>query len=715
MASQTPSPRLLVELSPQSVQLAMLDAAGRLQAFAECAASPAAVAGALAQVAPGGVPAEAGVSWIPAAGVILRSTAEEAASIRAVKSLQARAETAAHALPAPVKAVAFDGQGGGCVETVGDAPWVLAAVSEDHLNAARERLAGLGLNAGPITLALPARIGAVVAALQDMPESTRVLVWQPGENDGQLAVVSGAGCEAAATGIVGFNRIFEAVQAGLGLKFRTAAAKLFFNEGYDFSEASGPIAERVAALLRPEIAALSCPPSALYVAGLPAAQAWFAKAVASALDIVVLEPDMAALASQRGQSGDVPGGGLPASALGLLFEATAPRAGSSVWMPAWLDASAPVIAPAPAARPVVSPVVTPVTPKPVPAPVPVAAAGAVQKPAPAPKPAAVPPAAQPFPVAKASPAPAPVPKPAGTTAPFPAPKAAPAPVAKPAVAPPPAKPAPAPAVAPAAAPAKKPFAIWAAVAGLLVLGAAGIFLATRRGEATPEAAQAAPAVSATQSFLREQEEARMMEEEAKTPRSFRNDRYSFSVSDRGFLEKVVGVGNRTLIDEFGWLELQGTSFGDNKPFNLGSIAESGYKTTISKGVREGRVVFEIKGQHPRFAVSTLVTCLPASVLIETVFTPVNLSDPRGPVVAVYSVKMNRQSLSLGQRGKLEPGAITFSTQSGPAVIRINGEVWGQAGEAGKQVVAVGSNLVFFTFAANSDPQKSVLRAELVLP
>jgi len=44
---------------------------------------------------------------------------------------------------------------------------------------------------------------------------------------------------------VGFPQIFEAVQAGLGLKFRSAAAKLFFNNDYDFSETAGPVAEGV--------------------------------------------------------------------------------------------------------------------------------------------------------------------------------------------------------------------------------------------------------------------------------------------------------------------------------------------------------------------------------------------------------------------------------------------------------------------------------------
>jgi hypothetical protein len=204
-------------------------------------------------------------------------------------------------------------------------------------------------------------------------------------------------------------------------------------------------------------------------------------------------------------------------------------------------------------------------------------------------------------------------------------------------------------------------------------------------------------------------------EELKTPRSFRNERYSFEVSERGVLRKLIGVGNRTIIDEFGWLELQGTFSGTAKPFYAGTMNDNEYVPSINKTIRDGKVVFEIKGSHPRFTIETLVTCLPTSMRIETVFRPINMEEARGPISGVYMVKMNRQSLSLGQKAVTEPGSVMFSTQSGPVMMKFNGSEWGQAGEEGKQTVMVGSNLVFFYFTGGNDPQKNTLTTELTLP
>lgn len=755
MATQS-TPRLLVELAAHSLQLALVDAGGRLAGFRKCAVNAEAVAAALAELSPGAPVQHVEALLVPNAGFVLRANADEAKSVRTVKNLLARAEAAAVELAAPLNVVAFDSGSGRRVETVGAAPWVLAAVSSEAVDTAKAQLAELGLKVSHLNLALPVRIGATVAALQDMPESTRVLVWQVGETDAQLACVSAGGCEAAGTVAAGFTQIYEAVQAGLGLKFRAAASKLFFNDAYDFSETAGPIAERLAALLRPAIASLGCAPTAFYVAGLPAGQAWLANAVTSALELAPLTPDMAAFCAQRGLTGPAVTADLPASALGLLFSASQRDGGEQAWQPGWLDANAPIpaaaapVAPAPkpvAAAPAPAPEVkAPVAPKPVvapkppaPAPVPVTSSGAAAAPAPAapaPKPAPAPVAAtpapapiKPIPVAKPV-APAPVAKPAAKPI-------TPAPVIKPAEPVPAAAVAPAPATIPptqaepapvaeeapveevvyeepAAAPKKKPVALFAAIAAVVVLGGIGaIFMGGGGGE--ENTAASAPAESQVDQRLREEEMARMMAEEMKTPRSFRNERYSFEVSDRGFLRKLIGVGNRTIIDEFGWLELQGTFTGTSKPFYAGTISDNDYVPSINKTVRDGRVVFEINGKHPRFTIETLVTCLPTSVKIETVFKPINMEEARGPISGVYMVKMNRQSLSLGQRAEIAPGSVSYSTQSGPVTMKFNGDAWGQAGEAGKQTVAVGSNLVFFYFGSGTDPKHNVLTTELTLP
>lgn len=764
MASHT-APRLLVELAPHSVQLALIGAGGKLDGLRECAAEAGAVTAALAEIAPGGKPANVQVLMVPATGFVMRAGKEEAASIRTAKSLLARAESAPHGLSAPLNIAAFDGTTGQRVDTVGSTPWVLAGVAAGQLDAAKARLDGLGLPAAEPRLALPVRIGAVVTALQDMPEATRVLVWQVGETDAQLACVSASGCEAAGVTTAGFTQIFEAVQAGLGLKFRAAATKLFFNAGYDFSETAGPVAERLAAVLRPAIAALGCTPTALHVAGLPAGQVWLEKAVAEALELVRFSPDMAAFCAQRGLSGGAVNATLPESSLGVLYAASTGGAGEAPWQPVWLDANAPAPAPAapapkpaaPAGKPAASataPVAKPASaPAQAPAPAPVAKPEPVVVASAQPK--AAPVAAKPAAAAAAAPAPAVASAPAAAAVPAAKP-VTPAPVVKPAAPAPATVPAPAPVmaaakvvapepvavVAPKAvikevsvasepavaaevapmteevvqAPKKKPVALLAAIAAVVVLGGAGIFFMTG-GPAAPveETAPAAVQLSPEEILLREQETARMLAEELKTPRSFRNDRYSFEVSDRGFLRKMVGLGNKTIIDELGWLELQGMYTGSAKPFNAGTMNDADYKPSINKVVRDGKVVFEIKGVHPRFSVDTLVTCMPASVIVETVFTPVNMDDPRGPLACVYKVAMNRPSLSLGQNATVEPGSIGFSTKSGTALIKFNGDVWGRPGEEGKQSILVGSNLVFFHFTGKAAPKNNVLRAEFTLP
>lgn len=755
MASQS-APRLLVELAAHSMQLALIDAGGRLAGFRKCALDANAVAAALGELSPGTPVTNVQALLVPSAGFVLRAGAEEAASMRTAKSLLARAETAGAALAAPLSVVAFDSTNGLRVDTVGSTPWMLAATATARLDAAKAQLTALGLPASSVRLALPVRIGAVVTALQDMPESTRVLVWQISETDAQLTCISAGGCEAAGEAAAGFVQIFEAVQAGLGLKFRAAAAKLFFNSDYDFSETAGPVAERLAAVLRPAIAALGCAPTVLYVAGLPAGQSWLGKAVAAALDLASLTPDMAAFCAQRGLTGSAVNAELPASALGLLFQASGGDDGEQAWQPGWLDANAPVIAPAPAPAPApkasapaptsaptppapvtkapAAPKPMPVPPKPLaPKPVAPAAAAPVSIPAVVPAPATSAPA--PVPVAAAPSALKPVAavKPAASAVAVAAPKpVAPAPAPKPAVpAPvatiPPTKPQPAPVVtevpveeaAPAqneTAPKKKPVMLFAAIAAVVVLGGVGAVMMKGGKSGGGEVAATAPQVSPAELRLKEEENARMLTEELKTPRSFRNERYSFEVSDRGVLQKLVGVSNRTIIDEFGWLELQGTFTGTAKPFYAGTIGDKEFVPSINKTIRDGKVVFEITGTHPRFTVETLVTCLPTSLRIHTVFKPINMEEARGQISGVYTVKMNRQSLSLGQKAVVTPGMVSFSTQSGPVAMKLNGDAWGQAGEAaGKQMIAVGSNLVFFYFAGGADPKSNVLTTELTLP
>jgi hypothetical protein len=717
----TPSPsRLLVELAAHSVQLLAVDAAGQILGYVECTPDAASVTAALAQIGANVGPAQVQALLHPSPSFVVRASGEESASIRTVKSLWARAESAAQTGADDFKAVAFDGTTGNRVDTVGSSPWVIAGAASEQLDAAKARLESLGLAAAEVNLGLPARLGAVALTLQDLPESTRVLVWQIGETDAVVSCVSAVGCEAVATIPVGFPQLFDAVQAGLGLRFRAAATKLFFNASYDFTDAAGPIAERLAALLRPAITALGVTPTTLHVAGLPTGQMWLARALSSALELDLLTPDLPAFCAQRRLSGPGAESNLSVAALGLLLQASHRDGAEAPWLPSWLDTSAAVVvtapAPAPAAPAPVAAVSTPVkvdpaasepvlaaAAKPVPVP---AGAGGGPKSAVAAKPAIVGATKPAVPVASVKPAVAA--KLAKPVAEVPA-------VVLPAVEDEPLVVEDVGVEAAAVVPKKKPVALLAAVAAVVVLGGLGAVMFSGGGAAKAGAVAEVTKVSPEELQRREQENARLEAEELASPRSFRNTNYSFEVSDRGYLRKLTDKNKRVLVDEFGWIELQGSFAGTGKPFTAGTMSDSDFTPSVTKAVREGTVVFEIKGTHARFNLTTLVTCLPKSLRVETVFTPIQMTEYRGPLALVYSVKMNRSALALGQRGVVTPGAVSFETQSGAVGMKFDPAIWGPVGEAGKQTVTVGGNLVLFNFAGGAEPQNNVLNAELVLP
>lgn len=724
MASHTQS-RLLVELSPYSLQLARVEG-DRLEAFRECARDPAAVAAALAEILPAGIGANpVSVLFAPSANFLLLANADDAAAIRSPKGLLTYAGNAAHGFSGPLNVSAWDSASGLRVDPVGSEAWTIALTTSAEVEAAKAQLASFGLPVESLRLALPTRMGSVVTALQDMPESTRVVLWDLGETSANLVLISAGGDEAASQVAAGFRQIFEAVQAGLGLKFRAAAAKLFFNADYDFAETAGPIAERLALLLRPAIAALGGPATTLQVTGLPAGQTWLAKAVASALDLTLLAPDVPAFSLQCGLSGNAINASLPTTALGLVFEAAPDASGENAWRPGWLEA-APAAAPLPASAPIASssaasaPAEAPasqsgikplITLFPTPAgaaPQTVASAAtatALAVEADAPKVAPVV-----KPLFTGVPATKPAPVIATTVAAATAPIAAPVPALVAAV-----KPVTSVVEAVEIAPKKKSGLIIAVVAVVVLLAAGGGFFAMN---GSSKAVAAAPQLSAEEQRLMEVEDARLLAEELKSPRSFRNDRYSFEISDRGLITKLNGTKFTPLVDEFGWFELQGSiqgAGGKQEWFNGASMSDRDYKTTINKTVRNGAVVFEVTGTHPRFKLETLITCLQKSVKVRTVFTPINMTDPRGALSGVLSVKMTRKSLVPGQKTTVENGGLSFATEVGPVSVTFNNDVWGRSGDEGKQTVAAGSNLVFFYFAGQPDAKRNVLESELLLP
>ncbi|MEO6874865.1 MAG: PEGA domain-containing protein [Opitutaceae bacterium] len=355
----------------------------------------------------------------------------------------------------------------------GSAPWLMSVTSAEGQAAATTLLDTLQLKT-------VRRVSATLNTAGAFASNVAAPTWllEIGELSSHALLISADGVLAAGLVSLNLERIAEAVQAELGLKFRGSAIKLFFNPVYDYNDVGPKIAARIAAALKSELAALrgaNPAPVALACAGLPAAQHWFTTQLAAALELAPIVPP--AVSGLTFASPELEATISPAWFGFLRLIATG---GTGAWESEWLKldtialpvatkAPAPTPAPAPAPAPVVrtpaaviappAPKLAPVTPASAPAPV-------------APKPVAPKPAVPaPFPMPDSNPAPraaaaTPAAKPAATAAPAPTPTpAAPAPKliapkpVTPIPAPAPAKAAPAPASAPAKptpAPASKP-------------------------------------------------------------------------------------------------------------------------------------------------------------------------------------------------------------------------------------------------------------------
>ncbi len=352
----------------------------------------------------------------------------------------------------------------------GAGPWLATLTSAEGQAAAATLLDSLAVKPTRTLSATLSTAGAIATTV-----SAPIWLLEIGELGSTALLISRDGVLAAGPVSLNLDRIAEAVQAELGLKFRGSAIKLFFNPVYDYSDVGPKIAARLAASVKPELAALRgthSAPIALACSGLPAAQHWFSAQLAVALELAAFAPETKSL----GLSFATPE--LEASVSPAWFgflrlagssQATSPGPWDAAWIK--LDTIALPAAPKP--------------PAPAPAPVPVAAPAPTPKPAPAPAPAAptAPKPAAPAPITAASIASKPVaprPAPGVTPAPFPLPDAvlsasrkpaapaapaaaavvpparepvAPAPAAKPVMVKPTA---PAPAPTPAPAPVKAP-------------------------------------------------------------------------------------------------------------------------------------------------------------------------------------------------------------------------------------------------------------------
>jgi TonB family protein len=281
--------------------------------------------------------------------------------------------------------------------------WFLTGAPQASLAAMQSTLREWKLAPSRVEAAGVAMLGAVLAELR-RTSAAPVLIWDIGETASELFLVGSQELQAVSRLAFGFDKVAESVQTELNLKFKGAAAKLFFNEFYDFSEIGPKIAERVADSLRSavtEISATSGAPAALLCTGLTSKQSWFTEQVAKSVALVPWQPDMVAWCDQAGLTfvGNTLQAKLSPGWLGLLSIVVASQVGESTtdsaWHPAWgRDASAAEDKPSAVAA-------VPSAPKPTPPP------AAVRPAAVPPTPRTIPPAAAAIPAAPRPTPPAP--------------------------------------------------------------------------------------------------------------------------------------------------------------------------------------------------------------------------------------------------------------------------------------------------------------------
>lgn len=714
------APLAFAELAPHSLHVAVL--AGR-KVQAVRAFSLDAKADVAAFVAEQKIAGVVRASLLGAKNFLHISADAEAGAVRQPFALQAHAGRLSHGFDGVPVAVVCDAAAGVALDPSRAAPWLLAAVDAGAFAAARETLGALGLAPADFTLAAPNHLGVVASSLEG---DEVALVVLPGEDEAALAWVSSEGVRAIAAAPVGYARVFEAVQQGLGLKFKAAAAKLFYNDNYDFADAAPKIATQLAEALKPALAEASA--TTLHIAGLTPGQAWLAEGVASALGLKAWSPAAGALAARLGL--EVGPSSLSSSA-GLLSLAAAGSADA-----AWVQPTLETLIARPPARPkTAAPFAKLSAPVAAPAPAealaPAKAGGAASaKPAPA---AAKPGAPAPAPAAKPAPKPAPRPAPepvvaveaedavSSPVAEAPARRANKGPIFlagalvavgcvaglamtmrgqknRPAVASETAPAQSAPAAAPLATPAPAPTPTPAPAP--VAPPSAPVVVAP-----APAPAPVAPVVSASDLF-------------AGHPRKFGNDRYRLEVTEKGFIQALATPRDEVLVESAAGVSLQGSYVGTDgrrKWFNVGGVDDAGYQATVKKGVRDGATVFDVKVVHPRFELAQTFLCLPDGVKVSARFTPVNLRDPRGVIAAVHSVRLSPVALNPSLRMRPAADGFVYSMKAGSLRVGFDNSVWARDGADGKQTIVAGENGVAFHFTETTDAARNTLEFTISVP
>jgi hypothetical protein len=660
-------------------------------------------------------------SVLPAKNFLYLSDELVSSGIRQPSALQGYAGKLAHGFSSIPVSVVCDTCTGLAPDPGSISRWFLTAAEGVAFNSAKETLRGLGLPTDDITLALPINLGAIIKSIE--PEQT-VMVIIPGAEDASVVWVSHEGVQLIGNSPLGYDKIFEAVQLGLGLKFKAAATKLFFNPNYDFAEASF----KVSTLLAERVKALTSESKTthFHFMGLTPTQAWMTAEIARASGLKAWSPNSDSLAGRLKL--DVGNIKFWPNSWGVVQMAAAGHTDA-----AWVQPSLDTL------------ITRPVTPTKVSLPyastktAPFAITGntsagldktTVNKGGNQPKPVVAKPVA-PKPVLV-------MPKPD-----FPV-------QAHAAVTEINAVPLLVPVVSNSETKSKgTKLPIFIVVGVVIVVLVVGLVLVLRKPKNhTASAAAVVPssqvaADEVTQTVAAVPVASKVVIAAVPLPsalvipagatgskvnlpadstlrdaRKFSNDRYKFEVSEKGFIQALSTPRDEILVESAAGMSLQGsylTSDGRRKWFSVGGLDDVGYQAAVRKNVVDGLTRFDVKVVHPRFELVQIFTCLPESVQVTAKFSPLNLRDPRGEIVAIHSVRLSPAALNPSLRMKASEDNFSYAMKSGVLQVSFDNTVWGRDGKTGLQNIVASENGLAFHFTDSGDGARNTLSYSITMP
>jgi TonB family protein len=225
--------------------------------------------------------------------------------------------------------------------------WVMAFSPVPSLEEVSKGLMDLNVDPEDVKPAGLPGIGAIIRDIKLEGGDGAVALWDIGSRSSNLVLVTGKGAEGSSQCSAGMENIYQAVQTALKLKFRGAGERLFFNEGYDFTDPGPKIGSIIAASVKEALAALppTATPPKLACLGLTGKQAWFLKEVAAAAGTTAWEPDITKLAAGLGLSfaESAPATLFSATSAGLLGLVGSKVSGRESWYSDWVEAEGEAI------------------------------------------------------------------------------------------------------------------------------------------------------------------------------------------------------------------------------------------------------------------------------------------------------------------------------------------------------------------------------------